>query len=356
MTFELVRGANSAPEKKLRYTPRLGDFSGDGLKIEFDFDHPLYVSAGDEPDKIVAQFTDPRLLLDPNTGMFIQTPGMITELPKMLLSDDATEVLGASCFLVASATNTMIVIFILIAFSLVAMTKSIWQFVNTIQMLAYLRWMVEWPANADLGYRCLDYSVSGRLQTDIAWNIYEIAMYGENWDKKLKSDVEGLPAFIDEQKNLPKALGVYTFLAVLILATMIYVLVLKHCKSKNLKMRRTYNLLNRKLYYNTLLRFALEIDLKLTHQAVSIIWFIGLSALQVSVLHGIFLILMIMLPIGVVSFLTRNRKKLDERKMVARYGTLYQGIKTDSWWTAIYNGVFLLRRLFMVCLVVFAND
>ncbi len=119
---------------------------------------------------------------------------MITELPKMLLSDDATEVLGASCFLVASATNTMIVIFILIAFSLVAMTKSIWQFVNTIQMLAYLRWMVEWPANADLGYRCLDYSVSGRLQTDIAWNVYEIAMYGENWDKKLKSDVEGLPA------------------------------------------------------------------------------------------------------------------------------------------------------------------
>jgi len=71
MTFELVRGANSAPEKKLRYTPKLGDFSGDGLKIEFDFENPLYVSAGDEPDKIVAQFTDPRLLLDPNTGMFI---------------------------------------------------------------------------------------------------------------------------------------------------------------------------------------------------------------------------------------------------------------------------------------------
>ena len=126
MSFELVRGENSAAERKLRYTARLGDFSNGELKIEFDFENPLYVSAGDEPDQIVAQFTDPRLLLDPETGMFVQSPGMITELPKMLLSDDATEILGASCFLVASATNTMIIVFILIAFSLVAMTKSIW--------------------------------------------------------------------------------------------------------------------------------------------------------------------------------------------------------------------------------------
>ena len=70
--------------------------------------------------------------MDPNTGMFVQSPGMITKLPRMLLSDDATEILGASCFMVASATNTLIVILVLIAFSLVAMTKSIWQFINTI--------------------------------------------------------------------------------------------------------------------------------------------------------------------------------------------------------------------------------
>ena len=60
----------------------------------------------------------------------------------MLLSDEATEVLGASSYLVASMTNTLIIVLILIAFSLVAMTKSIWQFVNTIQVLAYLRWIV----------------------------------------------------------------------------------------------------------------------------------------------------------------------------------------------------------------------
>ena len=152
MSFELVRGESSASEKRLRFTPKLGDFTGSKMKIKFDFENPLYVSTGDTPDRIIAQFTDPRMLMDPDTGMFVQTPGMITELPRMLLSDDATEILGASCFLVASATNTLIVVLVLVAFSLVAMTKSIWQFVNTIQILAYMRWFVEWPANADLGY------------------------------------------------------------------------------------------------------------------------------------------------------------------------------------------------------------
>ena len=126
MSFDLVQGEGGASEKRLRFTPRLGDFTGTQMTIKFDFENPLYVSTGDTPDRIISQFTDPRLLMDPETGMFVQTPGMITELPRMLLSDDATEILGASCFLVASATNTAIVVFVLIAFSLVAMTKSIW--------------------------------------------------------------------------------------------------------------------------------------------------------------------------------------------------------------------------------------
>ena len=152
MSFDLVRGRDSAAERRLRYTPRLSGFEGGVLKIQFDFADPLYVSVGTTPDRIVAKFTDPRLLMDPTTGMFVQTPGIISELPRMLLSDDATEVLGASSYLVASATNTLIIVLILLAFSLTAMTKSIWQFVNTIQLLAYLRWLVEWPANGELAF------------------------------------------------------------------------------------------------------------------------------------------------------------------------------------------------------------
>lgn len=71
MSFELVRGESSAPERKLSYTPKLDSFKDGKMTIKFDFDHPLYVSTGDTPDRIVAKFTDPRILMDPATGMFV---------------------------------------------------------------------------------------------------------------------------------------------------------------------------------------------------------------------------------------------------------------------------------------------
>jgi len=161
---------------------------------------------------------------------------------------------------------------------------------------------------------------------------------------------------VDEPYNLAKALGVYPFLAILIAFAMIYTFMLKRCKAKNIKMRRQYNSCNRKLYYNTLLRFALEVNLKLTHQAITVTWFVGLASLQTSVLHGIFLLLLIAFPISVLYFLLKNREKLPDRKNIGKYGTLYQGVKTEDKSTVIYSGVFILRRLFMVCLVVFLQD
>jgi len=41
------------------------------MTIAFEFENPLEVSIGDTPDRIVAKFTDPRMLMDPNTGMFV---------------------------------------------------------------------------------------------------------------------------------------------------------------------------------------------------------------------------------------------------------------------------------------------
>jgi len=37
MSFELVRGDGAATERKLRFTPKLGDFTGSKMKIKFDF-------------------------------------------------------------------------------------------------------------------------------------------------------------------------------------------------------------------------------------------------------------------------------------------------------------------------------
>jgi hypothetical protein len=202
----------------------------------------------------------------------------------------------------------------------------------------------------------LDYSVSGRLQTDVLWELVSTWTTGSATKKVAIADLNKYPAFVKDEDNLAKALGVYPWLLVLIIVAMIYTLALKKCKSRNLKLRRQYNSLNRKLYFNTLLRFALEIDLRLTHQAVSVIWFVGLASLQVSALHGVFAVACILFPAGVLWFLLKNRTKLAERNMVARFGTLYQGIKTEQTSTALYSFVFLARRAALVCMVVFLHE
>lgn len=65
---------------------------------------------------------------------------------------------------------------------------------------------------------------------------------------------------------------------------------------------------------------------------------------------------MIVFPIAVLTFLLKNRTKLVDRNLSSRYGTLYQGIKTENKSTAIYSFVFIMRRFFFVCVIVFFHE
>ena len=147
MKFTLVPGEGAADIRLLRFKPELSSFSDNRMEISFMFDNPLEVSTGDTPDLIIAEFTDPRLLVDPKTGMFVQNEGMITKLPRLLLSDNSTEVLVGVCSVVSSVANVMLIVAIVVAFYLSSVSKSIWQLVNVVQLLAYIRFFVIWPAN-----------------------------------------------------------------------------------------------------------------------------------------------------------------------------------------------------------------
>ena len=132
MKFTLVPGDGAADIRLLRFKPELSSFSDNRMEISFVFDNPLEVSTGDTPDLIIAEFTDPRLLVDPKTGMFVQNEGMITKLPRLLLSDNSTEVLVGVCSVVSSVANVMLIVAIVVAFYLSSVSKSIWQLVNVV--------------------------------------------------------------------------------------------------------------------------------------------------------------------------------------------------------------------------------
>lgn len=58
---------------------------------------------------------------------------------------------------------------------------------------------------------------------------------------------------------------------------MIYCSILSMGKNSNLSIRKQYLKIKRKIYWSSLLRFYLEIDLKVTHQAIAVAWFLGMG-------------------------------------------------------------------------------
>lgn len=54
MSFDLVRGTDSASERKLGFKASMESFDDGVMKLAFDFQNPLYISNGETPDRIVA--------------------------------------------------------------------------------------------------------------------------------------------------------------------------------------------------------------------------------------------------------------------------------------------------------------
>ena len=215
----------------------------------------------------------------------------------------ATAMLQAGCNVASTATGTLILLSIVVALSLTAMTKSIWTFVNMIQVIAYLRYFVEWSANASFGFECMDYAVTGRLQTNFIWAAYDLVVEGLNFNLEKETYENSWIEYLVDEPNLLRSLGVYPALFVLVILAMLYCSILSFCKNSNLSIRRQYLQLKRKLYWNSLFRFYLEIDLKLTHQAIAVAWFLGMNNILQFSMNAAISIILIVAPFCILWFL-----------------------------------------------------
>jgi len=65
---------------------------------------------------------------------------------------------------------------------------------------------------------------------------------------------------------------------------------------------------------------------------------------------------MLVWPAATMYFLLKNKERLPERNMVARYSTMFDGIRTEHKSTVVYTGIFILRRLACVAIVVFLYE
>ena len=117
------------------------------LMFKLEFENPLFVSMGSSKDKMIATIVDGSFFSSSENGLPIE-PGFKIEqlLPKMLPGEEFEAALQTAQTSVKTATNTVVVGQIILTMVLAISLKSMWNLMNVIQVLSYIRFFTGWPA------------------------------------------------------------------------------------------------------------------------------------------------------------------------------------------------------------------
>ena len=67
-------------------------------------------------------------------------------------------------------------------------------------------------------------------------------------------------------------------------------------------------------------------------------------------------IILVGLPIVSVYVLKKYEGKLNDPEIEDKYGPLYDGLKTDCFWSSMFNVFFMVRRTLFVVIIIEMND
>jgi hypothetical protein len=140
LTFTLMRGGeDSAPVEDLNFNVRSDGVDGDQLKFKFDFEKPDAVSIGSEPDRMKVSVVDPSFFAAANSGKELEPYDIISILPRQFGSEAVAKAMRVTKTGVETAMGTITLVQIIITILIAASLKSMWNFMNVMQIVAYMR-------------------------------------------------------------------------------------------------------------------------------------------------------------------------------------------------------------------------
>ena len=148
LKFEIQSGGeDSAKSEQLAFTVMSAGLENSLLMFKLDFENPLLVSMGSNKDKMIATIVDGSFFSSSENGLPIE-PGFTIEqlLPKMLPGEEFEAALQTAQTSVERATNTLVVGQIIITLVLAISLKAMFNLMNVIQVLSYIRFYTGWPA------------------------------------------------------------------------------------------------------------------------------------------------------------------------------------------------------------------
>ena len=118
--------------------------------------------------------------------------------------------------------------------------------------------------------------------------------------------------------------------------------------------------LKKTLFFDSFIRFFIESNLQM---CLDNIFFVALylsfeteEESSNSYTHLFFVVVIILWQIFAFAFPLCRFNMLQNKDVIAKYGSLFNGIKTHSRFSAVYTGVFCLRRLLIVYTLLYFRD
>ena len=322
------------------------------IELKIVFENPLSISIGDLPDKLVMTFVEPELFISKETGKSLALDTVIRHtIPKQFPSEASYSLAVMAGSTVQVAANTAFLSQFGGTICLAVSLKAMWNLMHVMQLMAYLRLVVDWPANANMMLNSMHNAIT---LENIINSFYDSIMGGLS--EEFGSDDEE-DAMLKENdipyKNIALSLGIFgIFLAMLILLLIFY-FVLKLLSMRFQCVRNLVKSLKKKLFYSVWIRYLIESNLKMTHNCIFYLYisggFMGIEETASSVIRIVLLTIIVIWPFFMTAFLYIKRKRLDERGFKQKIIAMYSGIDTKKFLALMYTSIFCIRRLLLVC-------
>ena len=171
LSFELQRGSeDSADIEDLAFKVKSKEVRDDMLYFDFEFEKPEKVSTGERKDVMVVTIMDDSFFTSQSSGKSLTKGSQIVNvLPKMLPSVEYTEALEITQSTFTTATQTFIILEICIAIVVAVSLKAMWNLMNVLQVLTYIRFYTGWPIMMMLVLENMDNAITLKPLSDLAY-------------------------------------------------------------------------------------------------------------------------------------------------------------------------------------------
>lgn len=231
--------------------------------------------------------------------------------------------------------------------------------INTLQFVVFFTdWDVRIPLNAQLGLKTFRVIALGEF---IPTKQIMAPIMNTINPKPDAEDEDGGSADSEDKPSANVLDNMGTMLVILVLllfVILIAALLVKCCKKDSFLFKKAMAF-KVKFFWNGAIRYVLQSYLKTSMGALAatvLINWEGGTNIANSLQAIAMLLVLAQFPFFFMCVMQKNKDNLDSEQMKGKIGTLYLGIKTDSFFQRAYSTIFLSRRFLYAFLTVICRD